>query len=817
VNTFFQDVRYGIRMMGKSPGFTAIAALTLALGIGANAAIFSVVNSLLLRPAGVGHPDRVVAIRVRYEKLNLKSIVISAPDFTLLSGDDRLFASAAIEDPADFNYAGGGVPQRLRGARVSHQWFDVFEAKPFLGRVFTPEEDQPKADHEVVLAYDTWKSVFGGDSEIVGRTVLLNEEPYKVIGVMDPDFQWPNPVDVWVPLALAPGDFAVGNIFNEAHFAVARRKPDVSFSRAAAFMDVVTERVVNDPRSQYPKSSGWGMFAVPFTEFVYGDVRAPLFILLGAVGFVLLIACANVAGLLLARATGRAKEFAIRTALGAPRWRLARQVLTESAALAFVGMGLGLLLGAVGINALLSLAPGNLSTGLRVPMDDHVLLFTLAVAGASAIIFGLAPAWQISRTDPQRNLIESRGAAAGGRSHHRFRDTLVVSQLALALVLLAGAGVFLRSLSKLEEVNVGFRAHGLTTAELSLPEHQYDTSAKQIAFVSEAVERLRNSPGVVSAAAGTPLPFSGIGGGASFEIEGRPRLPGDPGPHGDVREVSSGYFETMGIPLVRGRTFTDQDRNGSQPVAMIDENLARLYWPNDDPIGKHMKINDRDPWSTIVGVVAPVRHSQVVGEEASTEGTEGSGKGVYYFPLYQTEAASVFLIARSNGNPASVATTIREAVRGVDPNQPISDVKTMDQRIALSMGPRRSAVALLSVFAVAAIVLAAIGLFGLVRYSVAQRTQEIGIRMALGAQPGDVMGMVVREGGRLALAGICIGAVLAFVLMQVVKSLLYGVSAADPLTFLGVAGLLAAVALVACYIPARRAMRVDPLVALRYE
>jgi predicted permease len=817
MSIFFQDVRYGIRMMGKSPGFTAVAVLTLGLGIGANTAIFSVVNSLLLRPAGIAHPDRVVAVRVRYEKLNLKSILISAPDFTLFRGGDHIFASAAMADPADFNYTGGGVPQRLRGAKVSYQWFDVFEARPFLGRVFTPEEDQPKRDHEVVLAFDTWRSVFGGNSEIVGRTVLFNEEPYQVIGVMGPAFQWPNPVDLWSPLALTPEDFKVDNIFNEAHFAVARLDPNVPFPRAAAFLQAVTERVVNDPRSKYPKSSGWGMFLVPFTEFVYGDVREPLIILLGAVGFVLLIACANVAALLLARAAGRAREFAVRAALGAPPWRLARQVLTESAALAIVGMGLGLILGAEGIKALLLLAPGTLSMGLRVPMDAQVLLFTLAVAGGSAMIFGAGPAWQISRTDPQRNLTQSRGAAAGGRMHHRFRDALVVGQLALALVLLAGAGIFLRSLSRLEDVNVGFRPHGLTTASLSLPEHQYDTPAKQIAFVSDAVERLRNSPGVLSAAAGTPIPFSGIGGSASFEIEGRPRPPGDPGPHGDVREASAGYFETLGIPLLRGRTFTDEDRMGSQPVVMIDENLARQYWPNDDPLGKHMKINDNDPWSTIVGVVGPVRHSQVVGEEASTEGTEGSGKGVYYFPLYQTEASSVFLIARSRGNPVAVATVIREAVRAVDRSQPISDVKTMDERIALSMGPRRSAVALLSVFAIAAIILAAIGLFGLVRYSVAQRTEEIGVRMALGAQPGDVMRMVVREGGRLIAAGISIGTVLAFALMQVVKGLLYGVSARDPWTFLGVAVLLAAVALLACYLPARRAMRVDPLVALRYE
>jgi predicted permease len=822
VNSFLQDARYGIRMLMKAPGFTVVAVLTLALGIGANTAIFSVVNSLLLHPAGVAHPERVVAVRARYEKLNLKSIVISAPDFKLLHSDDGIFDAAAMEDGADFNYAGGAVPEHLRGAKVSSQWFDVFEARPLLGRVFTPEEDHPGAEHEVVLAYSTWKSVFGGDVGIVDRTVLLNQQSYKVIGVMGPEFEWPNPVDLWVPLALPPDAFADDNIFNEAHFAVARLKTGVPFSQAAAFMTVITRRVANDPRSGYPKSSGWGMFVVPFTQFVYGDVHAPLLILLAAVAFVLLIACANVAGLLLARATGRAREFAVRTALGAAPWRLARQLLTESVVLAIAGMALGFVVGSLGIQALLSLAPGNLSGGISVTIDGHVLLFTLAVAVASALIFGAGPAWQISRMDPQRNLSQGRGSASGSRGHHGIRDVLVVGQLALALVLLAGAGVFLKSLSKLQDVNVGFRPQGLTTAALSLPVHQYDTPAKQIAFVRTTLERLGNAPGVKSAAAGMPIPFSGFGGSASFEIEGRPRLPGDPGPHGDVREVSSAYFETMGIPLLRGRTFAESDREGTQPVVMIDENLAKLYWPNIDPVGKHMKINDKDPWATIIGVVAHVRHSQVVGEESSSEGTEGSGKGVYYFPLnqlpmYPQDASSVFLAARSNSNPAAVTNEIREAVRSVDPNQPISDVKTMEQRIALSLGPRRSAVALLSVFSIAAIVLAAIGLFGLVRYSVAQRTQEIGIRMALGAQPGDVMGMILLEGGKVALAGIAIGAGLAIVLMHIVKTLLYGVSAADPLTFFGVALLLAFVTMAACYFPARRAMRVDPLVALRYE
>jgi len=450
-------------------------------------------------------------------------------------------------------------------------------------------------------------------------------------------------------------------------------------------------------------------------------------------------------------------------------------------------------------------------------LDKHVLFFNAAIAGFSAIVFSLAPALQISRIDPQRNLQEGRGAGSASRAQHRFRDLLVVGQLALALVLLAGAGVFLKSLSKMQEANVGFSPHGLMTAAAALPDHPYDSSAKQIEFVRAALDRLSNSPGVVSSAAGVPLPFSGFNGSASFEIEGRPKLPGDPGPHGNVREVSPNYFETMGISLLRGRTFTADDRQGAQAVVIIDENLASLYWPDGDALGKHMKINTKAPWAAIVGIVAPVRHSQVVGEESSADMTESSGKGVYYFPMYQTEAPAMFFIVRGQGNPAALAETIRESIHSVDSNQPVSDLKTMDERIALSIGPRRAAVALLSVFAAMALTLAGIGLFGLVRYNVGQRIQEIGIRMALGAQPRDVLKMVLAQSARLILAGIIVGVGFALLLTRMMESLLYAVSPADPATFAGMAVLLAAVALLASYIPARRAMRIDPMVALRYE
>jgi len=405
----------------------------------------------------------------------------------------------------------------------------------------------------------------------------------------------------------------------------------------------------------------------------------------------------------------------------------------------------------------------------------------------------------------------------GSRGRHLFRSGLVVAELSLALVLLASAGVFVKSLSKLKDVDVGFRPHGLMTAAFALPERQYDTPAKQIAFLNSALDRLSTSPGVESAAAGVPLPFSGFGGSASFQIDGRVSPPGDPGPHGDVRAVSARYFETMGIRLIRGRAFTDQDRLGGQPVAIVDENLARDYWPNQDVIGKRIRNGRNAAWKTIVGVVAPVRHSQVVGEESSGGAVQGSGKGVYYFPLYQENSSAVFLIARTHGEPASLGATIREAVHQVDPSQPVSDLKTMDERITISMGPRRSAVALLSVFAAMALTLAAVGLFGLIRYNVTQRTQEIGVRLAIGASARDVLRMILGESLRLAGLGVLGGLIAAFALTRVLASLLYGVSATDPLTFVAMALLLTLVALMASWIPARRATRVDPLVALRYE
>jgi predicted permease len=817
MNTFVQDLKYTLRLLAKSPGFAAIAILTLALGIGANTAIFSVVNGLLLHPAGVDHPERVVAVRVHYKALHLDSIGLSAPDFDTVRHDTKTFSSAAIQLGMDYSYMAAGVPERLIGSTVSHQWFEVFGAKPYLGRVFSPEEDQQGANTVTVLSYRLWKTVFGADPNIIGRSIDLNQQSYKVVGVMAPDFEWPARTDLWTPMGLAPGAFDSNQTFNESYLAVARLQPGLTAEQGATSVNMDTQRMIDALHTDFPKRAEWGMFAVPFTRLVYGDVRTPLLVLLGAVGLVLLIACANVAGLLLARASARKREFAVRTALGASPVRMARQILTESLVLSAVGMLVGIALAYGAIRALLLLAEPTLGAAITVHMDGTVLAFTCIASMVSALVFGAVPALQVARVDPQQNLNAGRGAGAVSRAHHYFRDSLVVGQLALSLVLLAGAGIFLHSLAKMQDVNVGFRPHGLLTASTALPAKSYDTPAKKQQFFRATLDRLANTPGVISAAAITPLPFSGGSGSGSFEIEGRAAAPGDPGPHGDVRIASPDYFDAMGIQLIRGRTFTSEDRDGTQPVAIIDLNLAKLYWPNEDPIGKHMRSGRDDKWITIVGLVSPVRHATVVGEEGAGVNAEGESKGVYYYPLYQQGAPAMFFVVRSAGGDAAATQALRAAIASVDPNQPIADVKTMDQRIALSMGPRRSAVALLSVFAGMALVLAAIGLFGLVRFNVSQRVQEIGIRMALGAEPSDVLKMLVVQSGRLVLLGLAIGVVATFILTRYLAAQLYGVSPADPISFVVTAAILCAVTLIAIYIPARRAMAVDPMVALHYE
>jgi predicted permease len=824
LETLWRDAIFGCRMLRKSPGFAAVAILTLALGIGVNTAIFSVVNGLFLHPPGVNQPDRLVVLRARYGKLGLRSLVVSAPDFAQIRDSKSIFQYAALEAPSDFNYSTGAFPERLRGAQVSWQWFDVFGARPMLGRVFTPEEDQPNAGHEVVLAYSAWRRWFGGDPSIVGRSVRLNQEDYRVIGVMAQGFAWPDPqIDVWAPLELAPADFAPNQTFNENYFAVACLQPGVSFLQASTYLNALVQRMIDNPipsfaAPTYARDSQWGLFLLPLTTFIFGNLQTPILILGGAVAFVLLIACANIAGLLLAKAAGRSKELAVRAVLGASRARLIAQALSENVILGLVGIAAGLLVSYVGVRALLLAAPENLEASpFAFPLDGYVMSFTAIIGLLAVFVFAVVPAWHMSAPDPSDALHESGRSTTASRARQRFRSFLVAGELALGLALLAGTGLLLKSLSRISQVDPGFEPHGVMTAGLALPQMRYEKPEKQIAFFRAVLDRLSSTPGITAAGAGFPIPFTGSNSSGSFFIEGRPVAQGDAGPWGDVRYVTPGYFTALSIPLLKGRFFTDSDRTGSQTVAIVDENMARQYWPNEDPLGKQIRRNANDPWAVIVGVVGHIRFTQLAGDDSSNTSTQSSSAGVYYFPSYQTQAPFGFLIAKSTGDPSALAGAIRQSVRDVDPNQPVSDVKSMHARIADSLEPQRFATSLLAVFAILATLLSAIGLYGLVSYSITQRTNELGIRLTLGASRTDILGMILRESARIALIGTGAGIIVGLLLMYTLRSVLYGVSAYDPASFGGSALALILVAAVASFFPARRATRVDPIVALRYE
>jgi len=813
----WSDLRFAFRTLVRTPLFAITTVAALALGIGANTAIFSVINGLLLHPAGIPHPDRLMAIRVKYDKLNLKSIVISAPDFADIRDSKQIFSAASLEEDGTFNYTSGDMPERLLGAQVSWEWFKVFGDKPLLGRGFQQEEDRPNANHVVVLAYGTWQRLFGGDPAIVGKTILLNQEGYRVVGVMGREFNWPYEAQLWVPIGLPPGEFAPGNRFNESYRAVAAIQPGVSVAQAEAYVRVLTRQLIEAHHDHpYFRDSGWGIFVLPLAQFVYGDLESPLFVLLAAVGFVLLIACSNVAGLMLARETGRAKQLALRAALGASRWQLIRQTLTEGMLLAAGGMLLGLGLASVGVRMLIRLAPENVANGVAIRLDTYVLLFTAAVGVLAGIVAAIAPALRLSGVYNFELLKEGGRSGTAGHRRLRLRGLLVTGQVALALVLLVGAGLFMKSLGRLEQLSPGFDPRGVMTGFLSVPLNENGfpspsdakTRSSLVAFYRAVIDNAANLPGVQSAAAVYPLPFSGDGASSSFSIQGRPLAPGDPGPHSDLFAVTAGYFPALKIPLLEGRTFTDQDREGGQPVVVIDENLARQYWPGQDPVGKQLRRGDNSAWATIVGVVGHVHHSVLAGD---------TGKGACYYPLYQMPVPMAYLVAKTAADPTRLAGPLRNAVRSVDATQPLSGVETLEDLVASSLAPRRFAVTLLGFFAAVALAMAALGLYGIISYAVTERTQEIGIRMALGAARGRVLAMIVGQGLRLVAGGIAIGLGAAFFLARLLASQLFQVSAFDPVTFAVMALLLTIVALTASYVPARRASKVDPIVALRHE
>jgi predicted permease len=812
METVFQDLRYTLRQLFKSPGFTATAILTLALGIGANTAVFSVINASLLNPSGVPHPDQVVALRVKYSGRNPENTDLSPPDFADAVAGKEIFTSAAVMQSNAFNYsASGAAPERLTGASVSWQWFDVFWARPHLGRVFRPEEDQFGANHEVVLSYLAWKRRFGGDPGIIGRTLLLNQESYQVIGVMAPDFNWPNQAELWVPLALPPGDyFDNKSRYDEFLFSAARLRPGVTGTQANAYLALrSSQHIASEGQNSYGQVSHWSMFSMPLVEFVAGDLRKPLFLLLAAVISVLLIACANIAGLQLARASGKQREVSIQIALGVSRSRLIRSASLESLLLASAGVILGLVIAWTTIPLLLLLAPASLAQNITIHIGWPILVFVVVVGAACVLFCGVAPAWQMAHSRWFQALQEGGRSETSSRARQRLRSALVVTEIAMAMLLLVGAGLLIRSLQRVQQLETGFNPRGLMSASLSLPPTIYKSPEQQVAFFTAAEDQLKSLPGVTSAAFADALPFTNDGGSASFSIKGRAVAPNDPGPHGNMRFISPDYFTTLSIPLVRGRFFSSQDRLTTERVAIVDETLAHRYWPNEDPLGQHINFGDTSPWMTIVGLVKHARTSSL--EADNTE-------GFYYRPISQSPQNMAAIVVRTSGaRPETLASSMQTAVRSVDASLPLYDLKSMEQRVDESLTGRRFLVLLLSAFAGLALLLAAVGLYGVISYSVRMRTRELGIRMALGAQRTDVLRLILGKGMQLAAIGLVLGLAGTLAVGRVLSSLLYHTSLLNPLTLLVTSFLLASTVLFACYIPARRAAALEPMRSLREE
>jgi predicted permease len=811
MQALWQDLRYGFRALARKPGFTVVAIIALALGIGANTAIFSVINSVLLRPLAYQEPERLVVINHDYPKINLKASV-SAIGYTHYRDNAKSFESVAAVTGGGFNLTGGGDPEQLNGSLVTHNFFSALGARPALGRLFLPEEDQPGKNKVVVFSHGFWQRRFGGDPGVVNKTITLNDESYTVVGVMPPSFQFGRElgrvVDLWTPIAFTPEQLSYDRLTFENLFVFARLKPGVTIGQAQAELDGIAANL----RRQYMPGAdrgNWGLVTQSFNELVVGQIRLALWILMGIVGLVLLIACANVANLLLARASDRQKEMAIRTALGAGRWRVVRQLLTESALLATLGGALGLSLAWLGINALVKVDQVQIPRVNEIGLDWRVLAFTLGVSLATGVVFGLVPALQASKADMHETLKEG-GRAGSGAARAWVRNTLVVLEMALALVVLISAGLLIRSFWRLQQVNPGFAPQNTLAMSLTLPATKYKEPALRANFYKEALQRIRALPGVQSAGAVSNLPLSGDNSSGSFRIEGREVPQGQSLPHGDRWAATTDYFSTMKIPIVRGRFFDDRDTMESQPVAIIDEAMARKYWPDEDPLGKRISfqaVNGNRIWREIVGIVGHVKHS----------GLEGESRVQYYVPHSQTQNAYMSLVVRANVDPTSLTGAVRGAISGLDKDLPVFRVRTMEQFVSDSMAQRRFAMTLIGIFAAVAMALACVGLYGVLSYSITQRLHEIGVRMALGASAADVLRLVVGQGMLLALAGVALGSLAAFLLTRLMASLLFGVTAGDPLTFVTIAALLTLVALAACLGPALRATRVDPMVALRYE
>jgi putative ABC transport system permease protein len=807
LGTIWLDLRYAARGFLKSPGFTLVALVALALGIGANTAIFSVVNAVLLQPLPYRDADRLVTMWEDNRNGNHPRNVISPTNFLDWKSRAKSFEGMAAFCDRQFNLAGAGEPVAVPSQVAETGLFAVLGANAMLGRTFTDEDGEPGRGNVIVISHGFWQRQFGGATDVIGKTVALEGAKVTVIGVMPADFKWfvkensqtGKPAELWVPTRLRP---VPGRYLS----AVGRLKDGVSFAEAQAEMNALMAHIGQE-RPQY--NTNMGATLVPVREQLAGEIKKPLMILLGAVAFVLLIACANVANLMLARAASRSKEIAIRAALGAGSGRIVRQLLTESLLLAVAGGLLGVGLAAWGVDALVALSPPNLIGAARVGVSLPVLAFTLGVSAVTGVVFGLLPALEASRADAGDALKEAGRGNTGSRSRHA-RSTFVVAQVALALVLLVGAGLLVRSFKRLVSVDPGFDPKNLLTMRVQLPPRKYKEDAQVVNFYRQATAQMSTLPGVRSVSVANYLPFyTGLGARTDFWIDGQPAPPHGSEPATDVRVVDENYFNALGIPLRQGRNFTAQEATEDRHTIIISEALARRYFPGENPVGKRIAVEmmDKPPMNEIVGVVGDVRYDKLDGETFP----------MVYWTQPQLTYSEMTFVVRTEGDPASLAGAARRVVQSIDPQQPVADVRTMESWVGESVSRARFGTLLLTIFSGLALLLAAVGIYGVMAYTVAQRQQEIGIRMALGAQTRDVLRMIMRQGMGMTMVGVALGLAGGLALTRVISGLLYGVSATDPLTFAGVALLLTLVALVACLIPARRATKVDPMIALRYE
>ncbi|HTV59695.1 MAG TPA: ABC transporter permease [Verrucomicrobiae bacterium] len=813
LDTLLQDLRFALRMLRKSPGFTAVVILTLALAIGANSAIFSFVYGVLLAPLPYRNASRLVVLNETTPRVGLVSV--SYPNFLDWRAQSRSFSQMAYVEQMSFNLAGPGVsrPENIQGDSVSPDFLSLIGVRPFLGRDFQPSEAQPGAPRVLLLSHRLWESHFAADPNVVGRSITLDGNVFVIVGVLPPDYRSLDKMDVMLPIGVwaTNNPNAASRSDRGDSTVVGLLAPGCSFAQARAEMQGIAARLAKE----YPAANDqFGVRLRPIRGAFVGNLQTEILVLFAAVLFVLLIASANVANLFLVRGAARGKEIALRIAVGASRSRIVRQLLTESFVLAFLGGALGLAFALGGIRLITRLMPHDVLAGATIALNGAVLLFTAGVVLLAALVFGIVPALHSAKWDVQAELKEGGRTVGAGASQNRLRAILAVAEISLALVLLAGAGLMLRSLYRLINVDPGFQPHRVLTMEMYLSSERYSRDPAVLSFWSQVLDGVRALPGVESAALGTNLPLTESHGRTDITIEGM-ALP-KPGsfPHPDVHTITPGYVRTLGMVLQRGRAFTEDDNASAPLVALVNEKLARQYWPSQDPIGKRFMWGRFDPsspnppkWVTVVGVV----------DDTKMYGLANPSRLEVYDPLSQDVNRDMDLVVKSRLDSSSLTAEIRGVVASVDKDEPIFAIATMNEILSDDVASPRLTLLLLGLFSALALILAALGIYGVISYSVAQRTHEIGVRLTLGAQPVDVLRMVLSQGGKIALAGIVVGIVAAFVLTRLMSSLLFSVSAGDPATFAAVAALLALVAVFACYLPARRAMRVDPMVALRYE